>query len=83
MDVKKNLIKISKKGTLLHLWHGRQSDRNYIRREFILVKHKFNPLNDLTRNETNGLLALSNFGKRMEYDIKKYFLLRREDQSEV
>ena len=71
------------KGTLVHLWHGRQADRNYIRREFILVKHKFDPLIDLTRNETSGLLALSDSGQRMENDIKKYFLLRREDQNEV
>ena len=86
----KNDLKILKtlklnflKGTLLHFWHGRQSDRNYVRREFILVKHKFDPAVDLIRNETNGLLKLSKKGQRMEKDIGKYFSMRKEDLNQV
>ena len=70
-------------GKIQHYWHGRLADRQYIRREFILVKHKFDISKDLIRNETTYILKLSQAGKRMEKDIRKYFSLRNEDITQI
>ena len=61
-------------GTILHHWHGRLEDRKYRERWDILVRHKFDPISDVTMS-----LRLTPFGKRMEKDLKAYFEGRRED----
>lgn len=65
-------------GTILHHWHGRREDRKYVERWNILYEHNYNPDEDIEYDE-DGLLNLSNYGKRMEIDIMQYFIERRED----
>ena len=65
-------------GTILHHWHGRREDRKYVERWNILYDHYYNPDQDIIYNE-EGLLNLSDYGKRMEIDIMQYFIDRRED----
>lgn len=65
-------------GTILHHWHGRREDRKYVERWNILYDHNYNPDEDIEYDE-DGLLNLSNYGKRMEMDIIQYFIERRED----
>lgn len=65
-------------GTILHHWHGRREDRKYVERWNILYEHNYNPDQDIEYDE-DGLLNLSNYGKRMEMDIMQYFIERRED----
>lgn len=61
-------------GTILHHWHGRFEDRKYKERWDVLVRHAFNPIEDVTMS-----LKLTPTGKRMEKDLKDYFEGRRED----
>jgi len=61
-------------GTILHHWHGRFEDRKYKERWDVLVRHAFNPIEDVTMS-----LKLTPAGKRMEKDLKDYFEGRRED----
>ena len=60
-------------GFILHNWHGSPKDRQYVDRWNIFFKHGFNPSLDLVRN-SNGLLNLSAYGRRMENDVYKYFM---------
>jgi hypothetical protein len=63
---------------IYHLYHGSLENRNYVERLSILLKHNYNPNEDIYYDE-NGVLCLTENGKRMENDIKEYFLSRDED----
>jgi len=63
-------------GNLLHNWHGERKNRKYVERFSIL--NGFDPQLDLIRN-SDGILNLSDRGKRMKNEILKYFVERRED----
>ncbi len=65
-------------GTILHFWHGRFEDRKYKERWLILTKHQFDPLKDIKMSST-GLVQLTESGKRMDRELKEYFVGRRED----
>lgn len=65
-------------GTILHEWHGSFEDRKYRERWNILTDKNFDPLVDIGLS-SNGLIELTKKGKRLENDIRKYFVERRED----
>jgi hypothetical protein len=63
---------------IYHLYHGNIKNRNYVERLNILLKHNYNP-NEDTYYDENGVLSLTDKGRRMENDIKEYFYARNED----
>jgi len=65
-------------GTIVHHWHGDKADRKYVERWDILTKGKYNPQNDLRKNNL-GLIELTVDGKRLEPPIQDYFKGRNED----
>jgi hypothetical protein len=65
-------------GTILHEWHGSLEDRKYRERWSILTDNNFDPLVDIGITK-NGLIMFTKTGKRLEKDIQKYFIERRED----
>lgn len=65
-------------GTILHHFHGSLKDRRYVDRWLILVNHKYDPLTDIYY-EKNGLIKFTSSGKRLQTDIRDYFLGRNED----
>jgi hypothetical protein len=65
-----------------HRWHGRPKQRQYIDRWQILVRHGFDPVEDIKRN-TFGLIELAGNKPRMEHDIYKYFASRNEDSNTI
>lgn len=63
-----------------HSWHGTKSNRQYGSRAQILIKHSFDPLEDLIKNE-DGVWAIKPDQKpKLERDILKYFIARKEDE---
>lgn len=69
-------------GTIYHHWHGRKKDRKYVERWDIIVKHGYDPDQDLKR-DWQGLWTLSDHGLRMRNDIRAYFRSRNEDVTEL
>jgi hypothetical protein len=63
---------------IYHLHHGSWKNRNYVKRFDIIIKHNYNPNEDIYYDE-NGMLCLTENGKRMENDVKEYFFSRDED----
>lgn len=61
---------------ILTKYHGELSDRQYIKREDILKKHKYVPCKDLNKDQV-GLYKITN--KELANDIKTYFKSRKED----
>lgn len=67
-------------GHVKHYFHGPMTRRHYIDRWGILIRHKFDPVNDL-RYDEQGLIQL--IGKPLlEYDIRMYNRSRVEDSIE-
>lgn len=66
------------KGTILHHWHGRIADRRYRERWDIITKGYFDPCADIVKG-MDGLWRFTDIGKRLEGDIREYFVERRED----
>jgi hypothetical protein len=71
------------KGTVLHHWHGRTVDRKYVERWQVLIRHQYNPSNDIARNMKNGLYYLTTAGKRMVPDFRLYYKGRDEDRASL
>lgn len=73
-------------GTILHYYHGRKSDRNYVSRWSVLVDNQFNPVTDLIR-DSQGLYSLVDHGDQRSINlrdgIRKYNRQRREDNREI
>jgi len=65
-------------GTILHHFHGSLADRKYVDRWNILITHNYNPCLDIFY-EANGLLKLTETGKKLQKDMDTYFLERKED----
>jgi hypothetical protein len=63
-------------GTITHHWHGSIKDRKYLERMDIL--RDYDPQSDLIRN-SDGILNLSENGKRMNKELVQYFFERKED----
>jgi len=67
------------KGSVLHHYHGTIANRQYQDRWNILTNNQYNPFKDIEYLE-NGLIKLTEVGKRLEPFIMKYFLRRKEDE---
>jgi hypothetical protein len=69
-------------GLLLHYWHGAKSNRGYLDRWRILIKHHYDPQTDVARGD-QGLLRLVDTGEarslRLRDGIRAYFASRNED----
>lgn len=65
-------------GLIMHNYHGQIKERNYIVRLGIFNKRGFNIEKDLEYN--NGVLCLSESGKKFEKEIRNYFISRNEDE---
>lgn len=67
-------------GRIEHHFHGPMTKRNYVGRWEILIKHGFDPVHDLQRDD-QGMIIL--VGKpKLEHDIKMYNRNRLEDSIE-
>lgn len=69
-------------GTIVHHWHGKKRDRRYVERWDILLKHDYDPDQDLQR-DWQGLYRLSDKGERMRNDLREYFRMRNEDSIDL
>jgi len=65
-------------GSIIHHFHGSIADRRYQERWNILVKNQYDPDTDIYYNE-NGILQLTEKGKRLQEPIDNYFQGRNED----
>lgn len=66
-------------GTVQHLYHGSQQDRQHNTREKILKRHQFDPQADIVVDET-GLWKWSTDKPEMHAEVKAYFQNRKEDR---
>lgn len=66
------------KGTILHHFHGSMVNRKYVDRWNILLENLYNVKNDIYYND-EGVISLTEKGKRMQPDMDEYFLERNED----
>ena len=73
-------------GVITHNWHGKKANRKYIERWDILVKNKYNPTTDITR-DSQGLYRLTIHDTerfiRLRDDIRRYFRERNEDSIDL
>lgn len=67
-------------GTILHHYHGSIADRRYQERWQILTKNEYSPFKDIAYKD-NGLLYLTEKGKRLQEPIDDYFKGRKEDST--
>lgn len=65
-------------GTIVHSWHGQKKNRKYIERWRILVKHSFDPVEDIVR-DYQGIINICEHKPYLKQDISKYFRERNED----
>ena len=65
-------------GTIVHYWHGSMENRKYKERWDILTKNNFDPFVDIGIT-TEGLIELSENGRRFQNLLDDYFLGRKED----
>ena len=65
-------------GTIIHFWHGSFADRRYKERWDILIKNAFDPFEDIGYTD-EGLVQLTEKGRRFEKFLDDYFTGRRED----
>ena len=65
-------------GTIIHFWHGSFADRRYKERWDILIKNAFDPFDDIGYTD-EGLVQLTDKGRRFEKFLDDYFTGRRED----
>ncbi len=66
-------------GNILHLWHGFITHRKYNKRYDILVKNGFDQQKDIRKNK-DGLWEWNSDKPNMHNEMKKLFLLRKEDR---
>ena len=65
-------------GTIIHFWHGSFADRRYRERWDILIKNSFDPFEDIGYTD-EGLVQLTDKGRRFEKFLDDYFTGRKED----
>jgi hypothetical protein len=63
-----------------HLWHGHLVNRGYSTREQILIRNRFDPKVDLSRDH-QGLLQFASNKPHLVADIRAYFAERDEDNT--
>ena len=67
-------------GIVRHEFHGNYKNRKYFERNFILIRHQFDP-NIHLQKLNNGLIVPSKlFSKQFSVDILNYFKQRKEDE---
>ncbi len=66
-------------GDLLHWYHGSKSLRGYSTRNAILVRHQFDPRQDIERDPQNGLWRFASEKRGMHQEIADYFLQRQAE----
>lgn len=69
-------------GTLLHYWHGKKKQRQYLSRWRILVDNQFDPEVDILKDPQN-LWQLTNKKPALRDQIRDYFTQRNEDSVDV
>lgn len=69
-------------GSLLHGFHGRKKDRGYQDRWQVLIKNGYDPEIDLQR-DWQGLYQLTDRSSKLRDDIRKYFVSRLEDSTDL
>lgn len=70
-------------GTILHAFHGRKADRQYVSRWDVLVRHQYDPVRDLRRN-LHGVYEYARVNDyALQADIVRYFESRNEDVNEA
>lgn len=62
----------------IHHFHGRKTARGYNTRDMILVKHQFDHVSDLRKN-WQGIYELTGNKPGLRDDMRRYFLVRDED----
>ena len=65
-------------GTIEHLFHGRKSDRQYIGRWDMFLKHKFDPYTDVHKN-SYGVLEFASHKPELKREFDVYLRSRNED----
>jgi hypothetical protein len=65
-------------GVVLHYWHGRKKDRNYVGRWDVLVKNGYDPRYDIKR-DWQGVWQLTDRSIPLRDGIRNYFRQRNED----
>jgi len=65
-------------GTIIHKWHGSLANRRYKERWEILVRNKYDPFLDIGTTD-EGIIELTERGKRLEPFLIEYFIGRKED----
>jgi len=66
-------------GLIVHYWHGHLQNRLYSKRHDVLKYLNYNPHRDIKYDE-NGVIQLTDEGKRLESLIKEYFISRKENE---
>jgi hypothetical protein len=69
-------------GLAMHHWHGKTKDRGYDNRWQIMVKHRFDPYQDLM-TDTQGLRRWTGNKPQMEQDLRDSLSRRNEDSIDV
>ena len=70
------------RGTILHHWHGKKRDRQYVSRWKTLVEHQYDPLMDIYRDD-HGLIQLSHRKPELRKALQIYFRCRNEDSVDL
>lgn len=70
------------KGTILHHFHGSIANRKYVDRWKILTDNLYNVKNDVYYTD-DGVISLTEKGKRMQPEMDTYFLERNEDATTI
>ena len=65
-------------GTILHHYHGKKENRQYVERWEILRRNDFNPNTDISL-DWQGLPQLNGNKPKLRDDLRRYFLDRKED----
>lgn len=69
-------------GLISHYWHGKAKERGYEERGGLLVKHRFDPVQDLVQ-DSQGLYAWSGDKLALEYAVRKSLSARNEDSIDL
>ena len=67
-------------GVIRHYFHGQKINRKYRERWQILVEHKYNPLEHLTKNSDGLYVPSKTCPHKLLDDIMSYFKERNEDE---
>ena len=70
-------------GNIKHYYHGKKINRNYINRQFLLVKYQFDPYTFLTTDSTGLIIPTEKFHKNFTIDIYNYFKMRNDDDEDA